>query len=144
MSTHSNYAPRENNRSFHPQHKPTWTVVQTLKRGELALEIEKSDHHPFPRYRFRLGRPYEFEGNSRLGAIQPRIDGYKMGVVSLDSSFADAKALLSEGEEWVLQEAGSVAASYNDHIVNRDRGFVPEHRRTGKTDRERERRRNRG
>lgn len=129
-----------------PYHKPTWVIVQEIKEGTLLLEIEKSDHWPFPRFRIRLGFPFEMEGRRRLGAIQPRIDGYKLAAVTMDGSIFDAITLLNQAREWILAEAGKIAAEHNDHITTRDHapGQVSEHRRTGKTARDREKRKNRG
>lgn len=129
MPPNSNYAP-SSPRTFH---KAVWTPVQNFRSGDLSLDIEESDH-PQPRYRFRIGKPYEFEGNNRLGAIQPHILGYNTGNITLDNSIDDAMNLLEQAEIWILQRVNQ-AIGAQKQAMSKQSVPVQEYRRVHRSGR---------
>jgi hypothetical protein len=94
-----------------------WTLaaelyaVPNVQEG-LVLQIHKSDHTPYPRYRFTLG--YKSADGFTHRGFMVSVQGQSVSAPVIGPAISDASALLQRGDAWLredaLQESALVAS----------------------------------
>lgn len=139
--------PRQPSSTGHRATAP-WKQVHELKLPTgVAIRIERRGDHR-PQYSLSVGR------ERRDGRPEDRLISYvpvpieALGSVTVDRSL---EALLAEAHNWIHEDALTFEANYvsglqhREHEKDRRAGLIaPPTRRTGKTERDREKRKNRG
>lgn len=124
--------------------KNNWSVLgEVVKAGAqtpcMVVQVMKSDHYPFPRYRVRVGFR-DLKGFVH-GSVDVRVLDQNVLTPSTDSTLEDLKDLLEGVRETILTDAGREASSYIEEREKKDlkaAGLSQKARVTGKTEKKRQ------
>lgn len=124
--------------------KNNWSILgEVVKAGAqspcMVVQVLKSDHYPFPRYRVKLG--FRDQKGFVHGSVDVRVRDQNILAPSTDSVLEDVKDLLEGARETILTDAGHEASSYIEEREKKDlkaAGFGQKARVTGKTEKKRQ------
>ncbi len=120
--------------------KPTWREIHLISVGDIRITIRASDHRR-PRYSFDLGfAMFDFKTGEERGITRHHSVRFDGGVRSIADQVQQA---ILVAESFIDELSRKDAQSYETHSQNRSPGQVSETRRTGKTERDREKHRQR-
>ena len=89
----------------------------TPQKEGVVVQIDLSDHYPFPRYRVSLG--FRLASGQTTRYFFPRVDGQNKLAPVLDSSFEDVGALLQRAREWIVTHAGCQSIRHIEEKVKK-------------------------
>lgn len=129
--------------------KAAWhTAIELFPFGRndgLVVQVSKSDHYPFPRYRVSLG--FKSEDGFVHRNISIRVDGQTSLRPVLDATLKSSVSLLQKAEEWIAEDSARESNLYIEEREQKDRkdaGLLKPQVVTGKTSKKKARLANMG
>lgn len=123
------------------QHQSPWITAKVFSKGGLTVRVEKLEGWK-PRYRLRLGALNERD--EFISSILMRLSGEGRGKVEIKRVHETLASLVVEAQDWVHNEAQYHEDQVMDQRITRELKQAyqgkPNVRMTGKTQRNREKR----
>jgi hypothetical protein len=124
--------------------KNNWSILgEVVKAGSkdpcMVVQVMKSDHYPFPRYRVKVG--FRDSKGFVHGSVDVRVKDQNVLTPSTDSTLEDLKDLLEGARETILTDATYEASTYVEEREKKDlkaAGLGQKVRVTGKTEKKRQ------
>ena len=134
-----------------PTTEVTWKEIHRLTDEDtrIAVIISKSTHFPFPRYSCRVGTYFNKANGEGIEPVMrlffnPRVYEQSKAKAVLGDEFDRVCVLLQQAQEWIQVDAHYEANRVLDERIAKDEKRAnygkPEYSKTGKTAREREKR----
>ncbi len=146
--------PRRDNRDNRDRPKSVYTTIKDFTDDEtkVTVRLQRSNDYPRPRYSFQIGRLQETNRGGAPGVearlvpfLNVRIQTHLGKIQNMSAYSARVENLLLQAEEYVHNEAQLTEDQILDTQISRDEKYVnrgkPQTKVTGKTQRERDKRR---